>query len=158
MRGLRNHPYSVSEALWTSGGASLFHIHSQDEMTATTGEKTQLKKKGSGTTSRPRLCIHQMEGAAGFGGIPARSWVIPVPHRQASNAFLLFTEIWWCWKTVRNTRGAGDWVKDQPDPFLQQISSGKSSTSLTHKIWTFPPTCRDEICLFTVLAWWICRY
>lgn len=38
------------------------------------------------------------------------------------------------WKTVRNMRGAGDRIKDQPDPFLQQIPSGKSSTLLTHKI------------------------
>lgn len=44
MQALWNHPYSVSDALWTTAGGGLFHIHSCDEITANIGESAEMKK------------------------------------------------------------------------------------------------------------------
>lgn len=124
------------------------------------GKKPDWRRGAVGPRVYPDCAFikwRELQDLGGFKGDPG-SFVFLIDRHLMHFFYLQTYDDVVFWKTVRNTRGAGDRIKDQPDPFLQQIPSGKSSTSLTHKIRTFPTTCRDEICLFTVLAWWICRY
>lgn len=87
-------------------------------MTATTGEKTRLKKRGSGTMSLPRCAFikwRELQDLGGFQRDPG-SFLFHIDRCLMHFFYLQKYDDVMFWKTVRNTRGAGDRIKDQPDP------------------------------------------